>query len=316
LQGGRGALQYSHVRDADAKLRIHPLTQNAQEVFQADAYDLPRGRRNILKYHITRRQGDGQTPLESTFVSVLEPFNKQPFVQSSEQLSLTSGNGIAVRVQREGGTDIIVSDPSQSRKQLAVAGLETDARTAVITLNAAGGVERVFFSGGTFLKCDGKSYSSTALRGTVTAVDAKAQTVTVSLPAGSTVDATTLANRVAHFSSTLRQTEHPIASATLAGNQLTLKTTDAILVGRAQLRKVEEAVLETDTPLPFQDTYSGTALLNGNLEPLATVKEVKTGRIDLESAPAKALKAGDDVWFANIGVGATVEFASQFHWVK
>jgi|GEM_PF-510180 len=316
LQNGRGALQYSHVRDADARLRIHPLTQNAQEVFQADAYDLPRGRKNIVKYHITRRQGDGQTPLESNFVSVLEPFGKQPFVQATEQLALTSGNGIAVRVQREGGTDIIVSDPTQSRKQLAVAGLETDARTAVITLNAAGGVERVFFSGGSFLKCDGKSYTSAPLRGTVTAVDTKAHTVTVSLPAGSTADAATLANRVAHFSSPLRQTEHPIASATLTGNQLTLKTTDAVLVGRAQLKNVEGNTLQTDTPLPFQNTYNGTVLLNSALEPLATVKEVKTGKIDLEAAPTKALKAGDDVWFANIGAGATVEFAPQFSWVK
>ena len=316
LQNGRGALQYSHVRDADARLRIHPLTQNAQEVFQADAYDLPRGRKNILKYHITRRQGEGQTPLESNFVSVLEPFNKEAFIQNSEQLTLTSGSGIAVRVQREGGTDIIVSDPTRSRKQLAVAGLETDARTVVITLNAAGSVERVFFSGGSFLKCDGKSYTATPLSGTVTAVDAKAQTVTVSLPAGPAADAGALANQVAHFTSPLRHTVHPIASATLAGNQLTLKTADVLLVGRARVKQVQETTVETDTPLPFDDTYAGTTLLNGAMEPLAPVQEVKTGSIALAATPAKAITAGDDVWFSNVGVGDVVEFTAQYHWVK
>lgn len=316
LQNGHGALQYSHVRDTDAKLRIHPLTQNAQEVFQADAYDLPRGRKNIVKYHITRRQGDGQTPLESNFVSVLEPFSKDAFIQSSEQLTLTSGSGIAVRVQREGGTDIIVSDPTQSRKQLAVAGLETDARTAVITLNAAGAVERVFFSGGTFLKCDGKSYTAAALRGNVTGVDAKAQTISVALPEGSPVDAATLARQIAHFNSPLRHDVHPVASATRAGNVLTLKTADALLVGRARVKTAQGTAVTTDTPLPFESTYNGTTLLNSAMEPLATVKEVKTGAITLATAPGKVVKEGDDVWFANVAVGDAVEFTGQFHWVK
>ncbi len=314
LQNGRGALQYSHARDADARLRIHPLTQNAQDVFQADAYDLPRGRKNIVRYHITRRQSQGGAPLESNFVSVLEPFNKTPFIESIEPLHFNRGNGVALRVHREGGIDVIVSDPTQSSKQLS--SLETDARTAVITLDAIGNVERVFFSGGTFLKINDKSYTATPVQGTVTGVDAKTQTVSVTLPAGNTIDAATLAKQVAHFISPLRQTVHPIASATRAGNVLTLKTGDAVLVGRARLKTAEGTKLTTDTPLPFEETYPGTTLLNSAMEPLAAVQESKTGDITLAAAPGKAVSAGDDVWFSNVGVGDTVEFSAQFHWVK
>ena len=100
LRSGTGMLQYRHARDPKAELRIHPLTQNATEVFLADAYDLPRARKNLVKYLITRRQSENNEPLESTFISVLEPFSGQPFIEKTEVITLGGGEGTAVKVQR------------------------------------------------------------------------------------------------------------------------------------------------------------------------------------------------------------------------
>jgi hypothetical protein len=316
LQSGSGALHYRHIRDEDAQIRIHPLTQNADEVFLADAYDLPRARKHQVKYLITRRKSDGNAPLESTFISVLEPFSGQPFIQSTKVVALNGGEGTAVEVQRAGGVDIILSDPQNTRKVLAARKLETDANSAVISFDAGGNLQRVFFSGGSFLKCGDQNFTAQPIRGTVSKVDAMQQTVSITLADGSTPDAAALANRVAHFSNAQHKTEHPIQSATRAGNVLTLETKDAILVGRARVKKASENKVSTDTVLPFSPTYNGTTLLTTDFAPLSLVKTVNAGEIELAANPTGPIEAGKDVWFANIGVGDAMEFAPFFSWQR
>jgi hypothetical protein len=314
LQSGSATLHYRHQLDPKAELKIHSLTQDADEVFLADAYDLPRARKNQVKYLITRRKS--AAPLASTFISVLEPFSGQPFIQSAKVLALNSGSGTVVEVQRESGTDIILSDPQNTRKVLAAQQIETDASSAVITFDGTGKMQRVFFSGGSFLKCGDQNFTASPIRGTVSQVDAIAQTVAVTLPAGSTPDTDSLGNRVAHFSNAVHTTQHPIAGAERTGNILTLKTADAILVGRARVKKASDAKVFTDTALPFAPTYNGTTLAAEDFKTLATVKTVNAGEIELAQKPAQPIEAGKDVWLSNIGIHDNMEFASLFYWVK
>jgi hypothetical protein len=322
LQSGAADLRYRHSKDADAQLIIHSLTAQvgqaggAPEVFMADAYDKPRSRNNTLKYLITRRKSAGDAPLESTFVSVFEPFRGEPFIRSAQVVKLQSGQGIAVRVQRATASDIVISDPAQSRKVLPDYKLETDAKSAVVTLDANNNPTRVFFSGGTFLKCGDQSFSAAPIVGKVAALDAMAQNVSVALPAGSTPDASALSGRVAHFSNAAHETVHPIQSASREGDTLTLKTADAILVGRARVKKAEDAAVTTDTALAFAKTYGGTYLLSDKFSQLALVKSVDAGEIALSAPPSQPLVAGSDVWFSNIGVGDAVEFPTVFSWIK
>jgi hypothetical protein len=147
-------------------------------------------------------------------------------------------------------------------------------------------------------------------------MDAMAQTVSVALADGSTPDAGALANRVAHFSNAAHTTQHPIQSATRDGNVLTLKTSDAILVGRARVKKAGDAKVSTDTELPFSATYNGATLLDENFKGLATIKTVTAGEIELAAKPSQPIAAGKDVWFSNIGIGDKVEFATLFSWRK
>ena len=315
-QSGDGEIQFQHVADANAKLRIHPLTQGAQQLFLADAWDLPRGRKNQVKYLITRRQSADGQPLQSTFISVLEPFDKAPFIQSTSVLKLDGGEGVAVKVERAGATDIVLSDPQATTKTLAQFGLETDAQSAVVTFDAAKVAQRVFFSGGTYLKVGAQTYKAAPLRAKVGAVDAMAQTVSVDLPANATFDVAALSGRTAHFSNDLGQTVHPIASATRAGNVLTLKTADAILVGRARADDVTGATVATSTVLPLASTYAGTTLLDSDFAPLARVRSAGIGAIALAAPPQKTVAPSSDVWFSNVGAGDEVEFPALFYWTK
>src|SRR5690606_19045780 len=56
LNSGSGLLEYAHVRDQNAKLRIHLLSPDAQDVFMADAYDKPRAKDHVIKYLIAQRK--------------------------------------------------------------------------------------------------------------------------------------------------------------------------------------------------------------------------------------------------------------------
>src|SRR5690606_29303967 len=44
LESGQGLLQYEHVNDTNARLRMHLMSPQLQKVFIADAYDKPRAK--------------------------------------------------------------------------------------------------------------------------------------------------------------------------------------------------------------------------------------------------------------------------------
>src|SRR5690606_31455808 len=56
LKGDRPIVQYHHKRDDAARLRIHLLGLEAQDVYMADAFDKPRAKDHLIKYLITRRK--------------------------------------------------------------------------------------------------------------------------------------------------------------------------------------------------------------------------------------------------------------------
>jgi hypothetical protein len=316
LQSGKSELQFAHVKDAKAQLRIHLLPYKEQKVYMADAYDLPRKKSYTVKYLIARRKSTDGKPLKSTFVSVLEPYNGEPFIKSTKTLDFSKGQGVAVEVQRQNATDIVISDPVNSVKVLSSYDLETDANSAVVTLDSPGDPTRVFFSGGTYLSFKGKRYTSDAITGKVLSVDPAAQTATIQLDQPTQLSATEIAQRVAHFNNAFHDSVHPLASASLQGNVLTLKTSDALLVGRLRLTGGDKNKLTTDTVLPLSETYNGTTLLDGNYQLISPVITVDDGEINLAAPINKIPAKGSDAWLSDVGVGDHVKINSLFSWTK
>ena len=127
------------------------------------------------------------------------------------------------------------------------------------------------------MSCKGKRYAAETITGKVLSVDPAAQTATIQLDHPTQLSSAEIAQRVAHFNNAFHDSVHPLASADLQGNTLTLKTQDALLVGRLRLTGGDKNKLTTDTVLPFSQTYNGTTLLNGSYQPISQVKNVDSG---------------------------------------
>lgn len=111
---------------------------------------------------MVRRKSD-KAPLESTFVSVLEPYEGSPTVLSVERIPImTNGEpaeGVAVRVDRgEAGRDILIlrnSEATDSKKQPKIyqsdSNLSFNGDLCFVRMNQPGRIERIVAMGGTQL---------------------------------------------------------------------------------------------------------------------------------------------------------------------
>ncbi|MCA9424604.1 MAG: heparinase II/III family protein, partial [Candidatus Omnitrophica bacterium] len=80
LLSGEWIAEYHHAKDSDARLRIRILPTQDQEIILADAQVSPVKHKDLVKYVIARRKGED---LNSLFVSVLEPYSEEPFIDSA-----------------------------------------------------------------------------------------------------------------------------------------------------------------------------------------------------------------------------------------
>ncbi|MBO9613100.1 MAG: heparinase II/III family protein [Dyadobacter sp.] len=311
LNGDRTALTFSHVSDKSAKVKIHILPQSGQEIRMADAWNKPRAKNYLLKYIITRRKSLGNEPLKSTFVGVMEPFaGNKPLIKAVRKLP--ANYGTAVEVVHQNARDVVISDTTNRVK--TIAGIETDAHVAVVRFGVSDAPERVFFSDGSYLKVKGRVFRAQAISGIVTGVDAKNRRISVALE-GKTVE-NIETGRIAHFTSTLRQTEHPIQSAAISGNVLTLETADDILIGKVHTVRNSADSLVTDTNLPFAPLYAGATMLDGQFEPIGILGTVSGNALKPAGKSARVPADGADIWISNIGVGDRVQIKARFDWER
>ena len=312
LEDVKTTLQYQHISDDKARLKIHLLPVGKQETFIADAFDKPRAQNNVLKYVIARRQSTENAPLSSTFVSVLEPYNSHPFIESTRLLKLDKGEGNAVEVIRANVIEIIISDTTNSAKIIAEQGIETDAGSALIGLDKSGNLQRVYFSDGTYLRYKGKSFKSLPAEGVVTSVDYKKQEVKVQFKAN--FISPTIPGSVAHFTNGRASNVHPVAKFIGSGKNFTLKTSDDLLLGKVRVKEVSAQSATTETKLPFAPLCAGTTILNLNFEHVTGLKYIDDRTLQWTGTPKISLKAGDDVFITDVAVGDKVVFKSNFSW--
>ncbi|MGG7664690.1 heparinase II/III domain-containing protein [Dyadobacter sp. BHUBP1] len=311
LNGDRTALTYSHISDKNAKLKIHILPQSGQEIRVADAWNKPRAKNYLLKYVITRRKSVGDEPLKSTFIGVMEPFaGNQPLIKALRKLPVR--HGAAVEVKRQNATDVVISDTTNKIK--TIAGIETDAHVAVVRFDPGGAPERVFFSDGSYLKVGGRTFRTHAITGIVTAVDVKDRRISIALE-GST-HGNIEPGRVAHFTNALRQTEHPIQTASIAGDTLTLETTDDLLIGKVHTVRNSADSLLTNTNLPFAPLYVGATLLNDRFEPIGILGTVSGNALKPVGKTGPVPADGADIWISNVGVGDRLQIKARFDWER
>ena len=307
--GNQSILQYQHISDPTALLRIHLLGQEQQELFMADAYDKPRARTHVLRYLIARRQISSGENLKSSFVSVLEPYKSNSYIVSARKLALDTGSGQAVEIIRDTATELVINDTINTRKTLKQYGIETDANSVVVTFNAHKEPIRVFFTNGTYLKCKGKKYVLPSIKGEVTEVNIPLSKIKIRTEKGS-AEALNAPGKVAFFRNDFHTTAHPLRGAVKSGDALTLTTDDALLTGRIRIDETSDGIARTSTNLPFELLYNGATLLDNTFKSLGRIESIRKGQLKLSSP--LSLAPGSDVWISNVGIGDKVEIRGCF----
>lgn len=315
---GNAVVEYAHISDKNARLRIHLLPSQLQQIFVADAYDKPRAKDYLIKFLIARHTIDiAATELQSTFISILETFKEASFIHTTRLLKLNCGTGHAVEVKRIGATDIIISDADNSTKMLIDYPIITDAASAVVTLDESGELQRVFFSDGTFLRYENREFNSASVTGKVIEIDIHRPCVTIALD-GDTSDLNPgdLSGKIAHFTNSVRTAVHPLKEAVFLNGKLELVPADSLLVGRSRVHCLEGNTVYTSINLPFASTYPGASLLTESGDFIGKVQHVQDGVFTLLAPPAAKVAAGDDIWLANTGIGDEMEIKPVFHWKR
>lgn len=315
LESGNGLLEYHHIHDEQARLRIQLLADGEQDVFIADAYDKPRAKDHLLKYLIATRQSEEDTPLHSTFVSVLEPYQGDtPLIRQARLTRPDQGNGRVVVIDRGTVTDVIIYDSTGSQKTLRDFDIRTDAMRVVVTFKQDELI-RVFYSCGSYLHCRKKKFASEEIRGIVQAIDVANRTFQIKPDKKFPIE--TLSGRIAFFSNPYRTTVHPLQSAKEKNGCIEITTQDDLLVGRFRVDKTAGNRLETKTMLSFAPYYTGTTALDTHLNPIGVLSALDKGALTLEEGTStSSLKAGDEAWLSNIGIGDTLLVKPAFSWEK
>lgn len=318
LESGNGMLEYRHLRDEKARLRIQLLSEGNQEVSMADAYNKPRAREYLLKYLIATRKSENGTPLHSTFVSVLEPYKGDtPLIRQARLTKPDQGDGQVVVIDRDSVKEVIIYDPAQSAKVLSGFDVQTDAVSVAATFKQ-GELVRVFYSNGSYFYSGKKKFVSKEIRGIVHKIDASNQTFHVKLENAEKLPFETLQGRVAFFINPYRTTVHPLQKVKENKGVLEITTQDDLLVGRLRIDNLEKNRLATKTTFTFSQYYTGTTLLDKNLKQVGFLSALERGGVLIleEGASSSSLKEGEEAWLSNIGVGDQFLIKSSFSWEK
>ncbi|MBK5196253.1 MAG: heparinase II/III family protein [Proteiniphilum sp.] len=315
LEKGNGMLEYRHIRDKDARLRILLLLDGPQDVFMADAYDKPRGKDHLLKYLIATRESDDETPLKSTFVSLLAPYKGDSCLyQTARLIHPDQGSGHVVVVERDSLTDVVFFDAEASKKVLNRYTIETDAVRAVATFKEDK-LTRLFFSEGTYFHTKEQQFKAEEIRGRVVSVDAKNSSLMVKVEGIKMNDGEKLSHRIAHFTNPYRTTVHPLEMVQSSDGIMKITVKDDLVTARLNITDIMGDQLKTTTSMTFAADYIGATLMNDNFQPIGTLRNLQGGVMTFtDNSGIHTVSKGDVTWICNIGAGDEMVIKALFSW--
>jgi hypothetical protein len=289
LNGGSFVAQWQHERADNARLRVRLFDQPGKQVFACDAHVSPAKYPQIVKYLIARTQGES---LSSQFVSVIEPYDTEPFIRAATLHR--DGASTRVDVDCAGGKDSIEyrSDGPSGSEVTVVRRDSTGARSAE-------------FSAG-----------HQSVSGEVVSIDREKSIVRVRLRTD--VDPNTLNGRVAFFQNGLHRTAYPITAVAENSGLVELTTRDDLVVGRIKVDAIEALAVSTVTALPLGPIYRGTFLCADGGSAYHPVRSAGAGKIVLTGplAPDQLLAPGKDAWLTDVGPGDKFDMPSSEFWHK
>lgn len=266
--------------DASEGLRVHVLTAHLSKAFLAWG-DAPRRPANPtrVRYLILRREGEA--PLDSIFLTILEPVVARRRIRHIERLCEAERSGqIALRVTHDQGSDLILL--AERSAPLELDGMVLDGRLGVVRYDTSGRAVRAFLAGrrlqapGVVLARPGR------IRGTIVGTEAMGRVIIVDtdeVPGVKAVRPDDLCNTVLAVEGS-RQRALIKHAAIMADGRLRLELDRAATVGRLVVESgsSDQVITRTTLYVPFGDRddlglhLEGTwLLLNGRARRVRSV---------------------------------------------
>lgn len=304
-------------RQGDIRLRIHWLPTQTMRFIACNGY--PKGNRANppLKYLIARTVSEGNVPLRSTFVSVVEASRSTPPIRSVRLLSVLPAEAgmVAIEVSHRDGRDIVYLSLSPQKRVNLPDHIACAAAVAVLRFDRADNLLRAFVSGG---EAVGSNFKIQAhdIHGSVLEVVPEKHEVVVHLERA--VPAKTLNNVPIVFRAGEHQADYEVFRAQREGSRWRLWLGDyEFLRGRALVGEVNESQRSVRTPtvlaLEAVAPVQGMMVSNESRTAWWRLKSVRRGELTLAGdTPLSDLLTDPDgdgrptalVW--DFGVGDTV----------
>ncbi len=309
LAGGAAVGEWTHEKDASAKLRIYRLDA-PDEAMVADAFISPVKYKTPVKYVIGRNKGE---LLESQFVSIAEPSSGAAVIQQTRNLPLQEGSGAVLEVLWTGPSgevmrDVVLINTGGGILRAANEVLHTDAAMAVVRF-VNGVVTRRWVTGGRYLTVGESTTAQAApITGTVTKVAPASGRIHITCDTPPT-DLGALVGKIMHFQNDYRRTAHPIELAELVEGGFVVTVRDDLLVGRVRIGELRPEGFTTATGMAFAPVYDGTYVADEAFSVLVPIAGVKGGVVTYTAprADSAPFVSGEDAWIVNVGPGDRVE---------
>ncbi len=326
LQKGTFIGEWTHERDPKAKLRIH-YPDPASDNVLANAQVSPVKFKELLKYHIAREQGEN---LDSTFVSVIEPFTDKPKIRDVKIHQPTKGKGRIleiswINIDGKLVRDVVALNTGAPSDQEAF-WYHPLALGAASTFNLLRYVDNevsdIWFSGngGIGIKDIGKGikldmdHPEPGIGGKV--ISLKPETGLAIIQGDfSEVNLDALTGRTAFFTNSLRRTAHTIASAQKSKEGLVLTLEDDIKIGHIMLYHNDKKEMVTGTGMAFAPVYDGRYISDNTFKHIAPIKGIHGGEIKLldHEKHQSLFSPNQDIWVLDIGPGDTLDISGITH---
>jgi len=298
--GGSFVGQWQRAKADKARLQIRVLVQPGQELLLADAQVSPIKHKRLIKYVLVRREGKD---LDSTFISVIEPFRDRPAVTGVKQLKVPA-SAVALQIDRGKRHDVVIQQPEAGQMVQLSEAIRTDAAMTLVRYDESGRPAKTIVVGGSDVRIGQRRVTPHRIDGEVTGVNPKARQVIVRFkPGGGPGALDALVDRHVCFVHGQRRVWHPVARAEATGDSVRLTLADDLLIGRFRVERVEGSKIVTRTAMMFDPIYAGSHATDASFGSYTPVRSAKRGEIILTRPMPRPPERSRDVWLCDVGPG-------------
>lgn len=299
-------------------IRVSFVPEAGTEVLVADG-EPPQnkaGNPPALKYVLARRKADGAN-LDSTFVTVLQPFEGAPFMEDIRRMEPADGDHgtvVALQMKHAYGEDLVFQSVSEGDTFVGIDGARFQGLLGVLSRTPGGMVNHAQLLGGGTLQ-DGDFLLETApsYTGGVLSVDYTAGSFIVELddevpamPQGLSLDGQRIV-----ISNERHATEFLVNRVeALTDRQYKITLQEPMdLTGQGRVISVAPQAIGTDTPLPLANHYVGQQVVNPTSGQAVRIDSVSGGNLRLHKGE-HGLRPGMMFHIYDFGAGDRFRIAS------